>query len=790
MNKLKIFLLTICICMFVNSNAQDAQFDWVYGILKQSGYGLRSVDKLTHDSNGNIYVAGYFGATTQFDFLNQAHAVSSNGNLDCYVLKLSPTRNVLWLKTFGGNMQDRIADMFLHDDQFLYITGNFMNTMDIDPGPNVHTVSSIGQVNKSYILKLDTAGNYVWANEFGSKTSYDNPPYITADSQGNVYVAGGFRDTVDFNSGSGVNELISAGDTDAFIKKLDSDGNFIWVKQFGSTGRDFIKGISTDAHGNVYTIGHYIDTVDFDPGIGTHILASKGSVDGFIQKFDTNGNLIFAQSIGGIGSDRLNNLFVRDQYIYTTGMFYDTVDFDGSANIHNEEAALSNIFIHKLDTSGVLQMVKNIGGSGYDEGISIYADENHNIYLAGLFSSVVDFDTGQGTELVTAISQKDQFSLKLDSLGDLVWVYALPNSGSDVPSTIIVNDNEDVITGGSYSNSTNFNPGPGTGSGGLYVEYYSANGFIYQLKQCDISNTTEIVQSCGSYTWTNGITYHVSTNYPVQYLSNTLGCDSIVKLNLTITQATYGTDNVTSCDDYTWINGVTYTTSNNSAVDTLINSVGCDSIVHLNLTINNSISSTDTIVACQKYKWINGNTYFSSNYTATHTLTTVNGCDSLVSLNLTINNVNDLSVGFQDSVLFANNGGLNYQWLDCDNNMLPIWGGNQDTLHLSENGSYAVIIAENGCIDTSACITINDLSLTTNQINEFQYYPNPTNGKLNILINNPAVLSVFDITGRHIITPFKIIESHSIDLSENKPGVYIFQLNFKDEIRNFRVILN
>jgi hypothetical protein len=155
---------------------------------------------------------------------------------------------------------------------------------------------------------------------------------------------------------------------------------------------------------------------------------------------------------------------------------------------------------------------------------------------------------------------------------------------------------------------------------------------------------TESIIACDSYTWTDGVTYTTSNNTAIQNLSTSLGCDSVVTLDLTINNSSSGTDVITACDSYTWIDGITYTSSNNSATHTLTNAAGCDSVVTLDLTINNSNSGVDVITACDSYTWINGTTYITSNSSATHMLSNIYGCDSLVTLNLTINyskSVND-----------------------------------------------------------------------------------------------------------------------------------------------------
>ena len=133
------------------------------------------------------------------------------------------------------------------------------------------------------------------------------------------------------------------------------------------------------------------------------------------------------------------------------------------------------------------------------------------------------------------------------------------------------------------------------------------------------------------------ILYTVSNNTATHTLTNSSGCDSIITLDLTINYSTFGTDVITACDSYTWIDGNTYTVSNNFATHTLTNAAGCDSIVTLDLTINYSTFGTDVITACDTFTWIDGNTYTVSNNFATHTLTNAAGCDSIVTLDLTIN---------------------------------------------------------------------------------------------------------------------------------------------------------
>src|SRR5690606_20294260 len=149
------------------------------------------------------------------------------------------------------------------------------------------------------------------------------------------------------------------------------------------------------------------------------------------------------------------------------------------------------------------------------------------------------------------------------------------------------------------------------------------------------SNTgTDVIVACNSYTWIDGNTYTSSNNTATHTLQNQYGCDSVVTLNLTIHNVTSESFTTNACNSYTW-QGKTYTQSG-IYHDTITNAKGCDSLMTLNLNIFNSSNIVQHVEACSSYTWINGITYINSVNNVSHTLQTINGCDSIVYLNLTI----------------------------------------------------------------------------------------------------------------------------------------------------------
>ncbi len=158
-------------------------------------------------------------------------------------------------------------------------------------------------------------------------------------------------------------------------------------------------------------------------------------------------------------------------------------------------------------------------------------------------------------------------------------------------------------------------------------------GYVYSSGN---TAATDVQTACDSYTWIDGNNYITSNSTATHTISNVAGCDSLITLDLTVKYSTVGIDTQTVCDSFTWIDGNTYTSSNNTATHTLTNVVGCDSVVTLDLTVNYSVVVTPIVSACDSAQ-VNGTWYFSSQQiTEDYPGGAANGCDSTVITTLTI----------------------------------------------------------------------------------------------------------------------------------------------------------
>lgn len=282
------------------------------------------------------------------------------------------------------------------------------------------------------------------------------------------------------------------------------------------------------------------------------------------------------------------------------------------------------------------------------------------------------------------------------------------------------------------------------------------------------TTSSETVTACDSYNW-NGSTYTSSGIY-TWVGTNAANCDSTATLDLTITNSTTSSETVTACDSYDW-NGSTYTTS---GIYTWVgtNAANCDSTATLDLTITSSTTSFETATACGSYDW-NGSTYTTSGI-YTWVGTNAANCDSMVTLDLTINTI-DLGVSANDLELTADAVGAAYQWIDCSDNA-PIAGATNRSFTATQNGDYAVIVDNTNCSDTSVCVTISSVGIDAHVADAINVYPNPSNGQFTVDFDGELkALNVLDMTGRKIPVVVNLA-SGEINAEKLLPGKYLVQI--------------
>ncbi len=645
----------------------------------------------------------------------------------------------------------------------VYVTGYFFGTADFDPGPGAAPITAESPMMEYdiFVAKYDSIGNYVWAINIPCDwDEYD--PGIAVDTAGNVYVTGNFQSmwygTVDFDPGPGIAPLISEQNPGLFFAKYDANGNYVWAKALeytGASANSYGRAIAVDVVGNIYITGNFFGNVDFNPGPGSAIISVNGT-HAFLAKYTSGGDYIWAGNIGGSSFSMWGNMgraiaVDANGQVYLTGYFSGTVDFDFGTGTASLSAGMKDAFIAKYDTNGgYLWAIRMEDGlpANHDEGRGIALDAAGNVYVTGHFQGTKDFDPGTGTALLTSAGATDVFVAKYSSSGGYLWAF---NIGGDLSSStgcedtydegrgISVDASGDVYVTGTFSGTNvDFDPGSGTAllsSAGsctdVFVARYDGNG---------------------NYLWAGQVEGTGRT------ISNGIAIDDLGGIYTTGTF--YGDKADLNPGPDT---AILYHPDGNWFLFKLQQPQPCDTVI------------TFTVPACDSFIF-NGVTYTQSGI-YTDTFTTSAGCDSIVILALTINTV-EASIARTETGLTAGNAD-SYQWLNCDDQNI-ISGATGQSYVPAQSGSYAVIVTQNGCTDTSDCqsITIDNNGIRNQGFTEqVSIYPNPAADMVHITSSIPVHITLTGIEGKTILQQRN---ANTLSLQGIVPGTYMMRITDKE----------
>jgi hypothetical protein len=356
------------------------------------------------DKSGNVYTTGWITRTTpatsgaaDFDPGPGVFTLTSAAYNNAFILKLNATGGFVWAKQIVASNSEGYAITL--SDGYVYSAGGFSGSADMDPGTGTYNFNTL--IADEYILKLDTAGNFIWARQIGGDNlatlSFCFATSIAIDAQENVYTSGPYFGDPDFDPDPATNyNLPATGISEGFLSKLDSAGHFSWAKvTSGSSAINFGYGVATDAAGNVYATGEFSETTNFYSGLPADTLTANGGKDIFVAKLAPAGGLLWLKKMGGSDNDQGHAITTdRSGNIYTTGYFKTTVDFDPGAGVSNLTASgSSDIFVHKMicaDTNSSYLSVTacsyTFNGHTYTTS-GIYTEKISNIY--GCDSTVI-----------------------------------------------------------------------------------------------------------------------------------------------------------------------------------------------------------------------------------------------------------------------------------------------------------------------------------------------------------------------------------------------------------------
>lgn len=355
-----------------------------------------------------------------------------------------------WVRNWGNCGVVQGYDVMVDPYGYVYVSGVFVyGVTDFDPGPGLDEHIGNQMAYDAYVSKFSPLAEHLWTRTWGD-IGRDEASAICSDNIGNIYVTGHFGDEVDFDPGPAIDLHVANGEEDVYLSKLTPSGEHLWTRSWGGSSRDSGNAIAIDPAGNTHITGHFIDTVDFDPGPGVDEHTSAGKEDIFLSKFNSSGEFQWARTVGdelidkglAVATDGLGNAYV-------TG----SIDFDPTLDI-------GNTFLAKVNPDGVIQFVRTWESHLDERSNSIAVDDTGIVYVSGAFSGLADFEPGPGVEHRTSNGTWDAFLSWFDTDGNFIQVLTWGGSGYDSASGVITDNVGNVFVHGECSYYTDFDPGP------------------------------------------------------------------------------------------------------------------------------------------------------------------------------------------------------------------------------------------------------------------------------------------------------------------------------------------
>jgi hypothetical protein len=701
--------MLLLICTIVNS---QEVWKWVgshSGALNDYSYEIAT------DKNMNVIVAGAYESDTLFV---EGDTLTSLGNYDAVVVKRDTDGNLLWSDNFGDDNNDYAKGIATDSLGNIYVTGYYTDSCVFGNDTLLNSGSE-----DLFLVKYGPDGEKMWGVKAGG-SSLDIAYAVKTDTSGYVYICGYYKSASVIFDTETINNT-SSGTEDVFVAKYDWDGNLIWVRNAGGTNRDLCFDISVDKFGSTYLTGWYYSTsITF----GTQTIINNGWTEIYLLKFDSDGNPLWAFSAGGSLEDEGFGVTNDDDAnVYITGNFHSTTfTFGGHTVVSNGER---DGFLCKLDAAGNVIWALNVGGNLQDRCEDVEYDYDGHIIVSGWYLSTNMTFAGDG---VNNLGNSDAFVAKYDTLGNEIWLNSAGGDSNDYSNCISV-DNSGNIYAGAYSGSDDVTFGTHSISGIQAIDF-----FVAKIAQCEVlmilpdtvyvcdGEEEELIageEDIYSYYWSNEAT------------GNSISVDSegIVWVDITDENNCTDRDSVyveliisTYIDDVNLCSGSSYTYA--------------DGTEHPNITLDESYMSTLTGQA-------------------------INGCDSIVTENITVLTV-DVSVTENGITLNANLSAANYQWIDCNDSNNPISGATNQSFTVTEDGSYAVIIDDGACVDTSICYIIIGVGINVINNTSINIYPNPAENNITFSLENTVSQTecnyeIYSVNGQMVMEGQLIENSNS-----------------------------
>lgn len=700
------------------------EFQWVKRLTSASSL---IPDGISVDPSGNPNIHGYFGGTV--DFNPGTGAFSMTGTFHGYWLRLDPSGNFVFAKQLASSGGTRIKDLIFAADGSATICGYHGGTTDFDLGTGVNEISTpSNNSNDIFFARYTSDAGYVWAKSLGGSNS-DEPNAIALDPSGNLLVTGTFRNSVDFDPGTGVTSFYSGGSTldDMFIAKYSTTGNFIWAKQFGNEDGNYTDenahSITTDVNGNVVVTGFYYDGIDFDPGTGVYNLYTGLNRNTFALSLNPNGVFNWAfdyemPSLGGSESEVVR--YAADGALYLCGYTEGECDMDPGPGEEMLVADDYQGYVLKLGPPvpiAAFTTSTNLGCVGSPITLTNTSSLNPTSFLWTSDGGTIANPTSANTTIT--FSQPGGYQIDLtvtnisgsSTISQLVSISAGPTVIITPSAASICAGTSTTLTASASAGSVTWNTGQSGNS--ITVSPTTTTTYTASASQgsCTASTTQtitvtalpNITVSANDNTLCTGQTAILTANGGTSYTWSTGASGASISVSPTSTQ-TYS------------VTGTNNGCQNTANISVSVSALPTIAITNPTSTICAGQSVTLTATGGTSYSWSSGQSTaaitVSPATTTTYTVTGTNAAGCSNTANRTINvtplpvitvNATDNTICPGTAISISATGGVTYSWNTGQT-------GSSINVSPTTNTTYTATSTVSGCVG-SASTTVTMLSV-------------------------------------------------------------------------------
>ena len=686
----------------------------------------------------------------------------------CICLQNTYAQNCIspeWLINSTGDDWDVVCDMITDKDGSTYLAGNFTATTKL----NENSKKLTGD-NNIFIAKFNTKGENVWLRQINS-TEYCYIASISADLSGSIYLCGNFKGEIN----TGEQNLISSKSKNAFIIKMDNEGDFVWSKQINGNFSNNKLFLISDSEDNLIFTGSFTGLLNID----STIYKSKYFTDILIAKFNDKSELITSKVFEGKANDLINDIAInKKNEIFLTGSF--EKELTVSDNVIKSQGRKDAFFI-KLNNNLQLILSKQIGGVYDDYGQNISIDSKDNILLAGSFSDEIHLSK---EHYLISNGNLDVFLIKFDENNKIIWTESFGGLANDYQSSIAINASNNIYLAGTFRgeihkkesriNSSNF-------SSDIFLAKYDANGDFRFIESIGDTNTdfgkrliidnANYIYLAGNFTRSLKIIEEETKNAREEdfFLSKLYDCDAAIKISLPADTSLCGESFLIVADsnfiEYLWND---FPGSNEFTVDS-------SGVYSLEARDSHKCISRDTII-------------------------------------VQLNKPPELNLGEPITVtqgeivtLYATDGMKEYLW--SDNSTLSFLNVQTAQKEPGEYLYWVEVVDENECVSADEVLieVVENKMLTTDEFDnnagqelKISVFPNPVKDNMivslqNLIEQNEILFHFYNTHGKRIfaINTFSIDKNQKmlIPVDHIETGIYILQISHNNYIINKMVII-